>query len=394
MTRTSDTVETERFAVKRVLALIFCAALIAGCTSSGSPGLNMNGSGATPTPGPVANGMVSLIDLGTGQYLGAFEGGLYPGGSNSVPAAHDAAGKAKAALVQPLDASGNPSVSGKIVMMSIGMSNTTDEWCDGPTGMLSCMTWTFTRLALATSGINSNLVIANGALGGQDAKQWLDPTACLASPIQNYCNNYDRIAGTNCVSSCAAGVLPTLGVTEKQVQAIWLKEADAGPTVSLPSASADAYKLETYLGDIVRAAKVRYPNLQLVFLSSRIYAGYATTALNPEPYAYESGFAVKWLIAAQINQADNGGTIDPIAGDLSYATAPWVGWAAYLWANGTTANGNGTIWCNGQASAPCNGEQDFQSDGTHPSAAAGQQKVGTLLLNFFKSSPYATPWFL
>jgi len=370
--------------LKTVLALLLVVSLIAGCTSSATPGLtNVGPGGFSPSPAPA--GLVALSDLATGSYLG-FQGGLYPGGSDNAPTAHDAAGKAHAVLVQPLDLSGNANSSGKIVMMSIGMSNTTDEWCDGPTGMLSCMTWTFTRLALASPGINTKLVIANGALGGQDAKQWLDPTACLPAPIQGYCNNYDRIAGA---------VLPALGVSEKQVQVIWLKEADAGPTVSLPSASADAYTLESYLGKIIRAAKVRYPNLQLVFLSSRIYAGYATTTLNPEPYAYESGFAVKWTIAAQINQMAGGGA-DPIAGDLNYGngTAPWIGWAAYLWANGTTARSDGLVWCNGQASGPCNGEQDYASDGTHPSAPAGQQKVGSLLLNFFNASPYSTPWFL
>jgi len=259
--------------------------------------------------------------------------------------------------------------------------------------MGSCQAWTFTGQALAVTGINSKLMIINGALGGQDAKQWLDPTACLASPIQNYCNNYDRIAGTNCVSSCAPGVLPSFSLTEKQVQVIWLKEADEGPTVSLPQATADAYTLEKDLGKIIRAAKARYPNLQLIVLSSRIYAGYATTPLNPEPYAYESAFAVKWAIAAQINQADNGGAVDPIAGDLSYGTAPWIGWAAYLWANGTTARSDGTIWCNGQPGPPCNTEIDFASDGTHPSQP-GQTKVGTMLVNFFKTSPYTSGWFL
>jgi len=52
--------------------------------------------------------------------------------------------------------------------------------------------------------------------------------------------------------------------------------------------------------------------MQAWFLSSRIYAGYATTLLNPEPYAFESGFSVQRLVQAQIKQmADR--QIDPIA---------------------------------------------------------------------------------
>jgi hypothetical protein len=90
----------------------------------------------------------------------------------------------------------------------------------------------------------------------------------------------------------------------------------------------------------------------------------------------------------------SGGGTDPIAGNLNYndGTAPWIGWSAYLWANGTTPRSDGTVWCNGQAGAPCNGAVDFQSDGTHP-ANSGVQKVGAMLLNFFKTSPYTASWF-
>ena len=35
-----------------------------------------------------------------------------------------------------------------------------------------------------------------------------------------------------------------------------------------------------------------------MFLQSRTYGGYATTNENPDPYAYEYGFATKWLIQA------------------------------------------------------------------------------------------------
>jgi hypothetical protein len=307
---------------------------------------------------------VPLTDMGAATYLG-FAGGLYPGG-NLMPVAHGAAGAARAAAVTPLDTNGNPSVSGKIVMVSIGMSNTTQEFCN-QANPAACTSWSFVGQAAADAAVNhATLVLVNGAASGKTAPFWTSPALA----------DYDRVRDSD---------LAPAGLTEKQVQIGWVKVANAGPTVSLPSASADAYTLETQMGQIVRAMKTRYPNLKLVYFSSRIYAGYATTALNPEPYAYEYGFAVKWIVQAQIDQMANGGTIvDSHAGDLNYNTgAPWIAWGPYLWANGTTPRSDGLTWQPG----------DLQADGTHPSQS-GQTKVGGLLLSFFKAEPTARPWFL
>ena len=86
-----------------------------------------------------------------------------------------------------------------------------------------------------------------------------------------------------------------------------------------------------------------------------------TTQLNPEPYAYESGLAVKWLIEAQIDQM-NGGGVDPLAGDLNYNSgiAPWLAWGPYLWADGLVR----------AATVSSGSQSNFQNDGTHPSHRA------------------------
>lgn len=310
--------------------------------------------------------MTPLNDLGAGAYLG-FSGGLYPNGSNAIPASHLNAGLARAQAVQPLDAAGNPSPAGKYALLSIGMSNTTQEFCS-QNSLTPCSSWTFVGQAAADPAVNtSGLVFVNGARGGQTAGTFDSPS----DP------NYDTIRDQR---------LAPLGLTEQQVQIAWVKVANAQPTVSLPGAQADANTLVTQMGNIARALKTRYPNLQLVYFSSRIYAGYATTTLNPEPYAYESGLAVKWLVQAQIDQMQNGGAIvDPRAGDLNYAAgmAPWIAWGPYLWANGTNARSDGLLWV----------RADLETDGTHP-AQSGEQKVGALLLNFFKTHATTKCWFV
>jgi len=306
---------------------------------------------------------IPLTELDTGRYKG-FMGGLYPGGRDSIPAAHQAPGRVRAARIRSLDLAGRPSTSGKMVLLSIGMSNTTQEFC-APASFGGCGTWTFMGQAAADNAVShSTLAFVDGARGGQVASTWNSPTAA----------NYDSVRLNR---------LAARGFTEQQVQIVWLKVANANPLRALSGNQGDAIDLLREIGAIVRALKVRYPNLQQVFLSSRIYAGYATTTLNPEPYAYESGFAVKWAVEAQINEMRDG-TIDSRTGSLNYETvAPWIAWGPYLWGAGTKARADGVTWLRG----------DFESDGTHPSQS-GEQKVGKLLLDFFKTSPATSCWFL
>lgn len=357
----------------RVAAGYVVASLVLLGSSCGGGSSSLTSAGSTPNQ-PNQNACASktdttkvpLEDLGTGCYLG-FQGGLYPNGSDSVPAAHLAAGMSAAAQIQPLDRSGAPSVSGKIALVSIGMSNTTQEFCSDGGLPGSCTSYSFIGQANADPAVNhSTLMLVNGAYGGKSAEFWVSPTL----------PDYDRVRDT---------WLTPLGLTEKQVQVAWVKVANPQPTRSLPDTAADAYQLEKQIGQIARALKVRYPNLREVFLTSRIYAGYATSLLNPEPYAYESGFSVKWAVQSQIAEMAGNGA-DARAGSLRYdnGTAPWMAWGPYPWAAGAKPRSDGLTWV----------PSDFNpSDLTHPATSA-RQKVGAMLLAFFKSAPETQCWFL
>jgi hypothetical protein len=103
-----------------------------------------------------------------------------------------------------------------------------------------------------------------------------------------------------------------------------------------------------------------------------------TTALNPEPYAYESGFAVRSVIERQL-AGDPDLNYDPNAGPVA---SPWLAWGPYLWADGLTPRSDGLTWA-------CS---ELQSDGTHPSPT-GQLKVADSLLAFFRWDATTAPWY-
>lgn len=289
-----------------------------------------------------------LDELGTDEYQG-FQGGFYPDGKNQRPEAHEAAGLALGKQVQPLDADGKPDSEGSIVLLSIGMSNTSQA----STG--------FQQQLAEYDERNPRLVFVNGAQGGMTAAAIQDPND--GERGTRYWREVDQR-------------LEQAGVTRAQVQATWIKQADAGPRDGFP---AYARTLQAELAQIVRVITERFPNARLCYLSSRTYGGYATTGLNPEPYAYESGFAVKWLIEEQLHGTGDL-NFDPMRGAVR---APWLSWGPYLWANGSTPRA---------ADGFCYQPSDFGPDGTHH-ADAGSRKIGGLMLDFFRADTTSKIWF-
>lgn len=295
-------------------------------------------------------GRTPLNDLGTGTYLGA-QGGLYPGGSNVRPAAHESAGQFLATnRVLPRNASGTvDTVNGRIAFVSIGMSNATQEF------------QRFLEIAHNDATIDPKVSIVDGAQGGQDAVAWSSPNGTPWSVLANR--------------------LSQAGVTAPQVQVIWLKEQISGD--NLGSFPTGAQTLRDRLRDIVTIARGKYPNLRIAYLSSRSYGDYNGASRGKG--AYEQAFAVKWLIQDQIN-----GDSRLRFGDAG--PAPWLSWSTYLWADGLGADdavggipgrSDGLEWLCG----------DYQSDGIHPSAT-GRTKVATALMSFLKTDSTSTAWFL
>lgn len=298
------------------------------------------------TGGKESVGLTPLTELGTAKYKGE-DGGLYGGGKNEPPSAHAAAAKKELARIQPLDADGKPSAGGKVVLISVGMSNTTQEFSR------------FKELADADPEKSPKLVIVDCAQGGQTAMRWA--------------------AGTDApVWQTALQRLKNAGVTPQQVQVVWLKQANAGPTEGFPEA---ARKLQADIATDLNLLKATFPNLRVAYLSSRIYAGYATTQLNPEPYAYEGAFAMRWLIQDQI-KGDAKLNCDPARGEVK---SPLLLWGPYLWGDGMKPRkSDGLTWTR---------EDLVSRDGTHPSAA-GRQKVAELLLKFCKGDVTCREWFV
>jgi hypothetical protein len=292
-----------------------------------------------------------LTELGNEEYVRmdgeptGYRGGLYPDGANTRPPAHEAAGMAAAARIQPLDQAGQPSPDGKIVLLSAGMSNTSSEF----NGFMSLVH----ENRLATD--NPALVLVNGAQGGRVSDMWADPQSAVWPELD--------------------GRLHHRRVSREQVQAVWIKLTQTRGG-DFPE-KAEALQADLVL--VVQNLKATFPNLQIAYLSSRTRSYTYWRGLSPEPVAYETGFAVKWLIEAQI-EGDPALNFDPAKGTVR---APLLSWGPYLWIDGQNARADGYVW---QA-------EDMIRDCTHPSRS-GNDKVAAMLLAFFQTDTTASSWFL
>lgn len=273
--------------------------------------------------------LTPLCDMSaTDKYEGE-DGGLYGAGLNTPPETLRKAALAQLARVRPLNAGGQPDEAGTIGFVAISMSNATQEFSR------------FKQIADASTRKSAKVTIVDCAQGGQTMARWALPDA----PAWRE----------------ALRRLERAHVSPAQVQVAWIKLANAGPTGSLAE---HTRQLERDTLAVLHNARAQFPNLRIAYLGSRIYAGYATTPLNPEPYAYEGAFVVRRLIQRQTQE-------------------PVLLWGPYLWADGERGRKlDKLVWQ----------REDFAGDGTHPSDA-GRRKVAQLLLDFLTTDPLAKSWF-
>jgi hypothetical protein len=260
-----------------------------------------------------STGLIPLTEL-TGTYFG-HAGFLYDGTNQRPQLLTDSA--------PPLSP-----INGKIVMASLGMSNAEQEFR------------TFMDLFSLDESVNPAVELVNTAVSGCVARATVDPAGRCWRAFQSRLHN--------------------AGFDFQDVQVLWVKTTSTTRGTVFP-ASKD-WLLQDLRGTLDAVAALM-PNLKQVYVSSRIYGGYASTMLNPEPYAYESAFAFKELVRTQ-------------------HPGLWISWGPYLWADGLNVRSDGLFW-------ECD---DFMNDGTHPSVA-GSLKVAHHLMDFFKNDEVTRRWF-
>src|SRR5262249_9493745 len=260
------------------------------------------------------------------------------------PEAHLKAARQETAKIEPLDADGRPARDGTIGLVSVSMSNATQEFS------------LFKQLADKDPNKSPRVPLGDWAQGGPATADGVDPKG-------EAWREADRR-------------LQAARVSPKQVQVAWVKLANKGPTGELDE---HGKKLQKDTLAVLQNAREQFPNLRVAYLGSRIYGGGGRDPPEPPPAPPGGAFAVRWLIRDQA-RGDAELNYDAEKGAVK---SPLLLWGPYLWADGTTPRkSDGLVW----------ERKDLAGDGTHPSQS-GRQKVAEMQLTFFKSDPLAGGWF-
>src|SRR6516162_8462968 len=240
-----------------------------------------------------STGLKPLTEMTPDDRYKGEDGGLYGGGKNEPPEIHQRAAKEALKKITPLDAQGKPAKDGKIVFISLGMSNTFGAFA------------MFKEVADRDPQKAPDVLLVNCAVGGAGVSSWAK-----------------RGSGT---WNTVAERLKAANVTPEQVQVAWIKHTEPGPspdTVPLQYAK----KVKEDIAASLAITRSTFPNLRVAYLSSRIYGGYNIAGIrrvNPEPFAYETAFSVRWVIQDQFKSTKNGKVEGPV-----------LVWGPYLWADG------------------------------------------------------------
>jgi hypothetical protein len=290
-----------------------------------------------------STGLKPLTEMTAEDRYKGEDGGLYGGGQNEPPEAHQRAARDALRAITPLDEQGKPSRDGKIVFVALGMSNTNGEF------------HLFKERADRDPQKSPSVVLVNCAVGGAGVSSWAKPKSGPWKTVA------ERLKEAN--------------VSPEQVQVAWIKHAEPGPA---PDTTPLQYarKVKDDIAASLAITRTTFPNLRVAYFSSRIYGGYNIAGIrrvNPEPFAYETAFSVRWVIQDQIKLEKN-----------SKIDGPLLLWGPYLWADGVTPRkSDKLVW----------ERKDFVEDGVHPSKTGGE-KVANMLLEFFKNDAGAKTWFV
>ncbi|HYK46371.1 MAG TPA: hypothetical protein VEV83_14430 [Parafilimonas sp.] len=283
--------------------------------------------------------MIPLNDLGTGTFMG-YTGGLYPGGANNASGQYASDLLAFSNSIVPIDKSGTPSSTGKVVFISLGASI-------GGRNMVALKAKTTNNPAT-----NPNLLLLNCNQGSGFAS-----LNDIMNPKSVYWLHVDGIVKQQS--------------SYRQVQVIYL-ETDDSARVRFPG---KPLIVKDHIDSCLRVIKQKFRNAKVVYVEARTrtFAGFQNWNKEPGPYYF--GWACKWAVEDQINGVPGTQYKGP------KPVAPMITWGFYEWADSLPRTTDSFYW-----------RSYMTRDGLH----ATTEYQDTLALRFQKfllTDPYASIWY-